>query len=109
MGYEMVEATGNMNMHQHLDNSIRFRLIEINKIKYYYIFECHGQETVSNTFGKDIASFNYFYKNLLVLSVASDGVSTVSFATVICAPVCITSTSLSLVFSILVMELQKHF
>ena len=50
-----------------------------------------------------------FTKNLLVLSAASDGISTVSFATVIWAPVCITSASLSLVFSILVMELQKTF
>ena len=51
-------------------------------------------------FSKYIASFNYFDKSLIVLSVTTGSISIASFATVIGAPVGIVSASFSLAFSI---------
>ena len=49
---------------------------------------------------KYIASFDYFDKSLIVLSVTTGSISIASFATVIGAPVGIVSASFSLAFSI---------
>ena len=49
---------------------------------------------------KDIASFDYFGKSLIVLFVTTGSISIASFATVIGAPVGIASTSFSLAFPI---------
>ena len=49
---------------------------------------------------KYIASFDYLDKSLIVLSVATGGISIASFATAIGTPVGIMSASCSLTFSI---------
>ena len=54
---------------------------------------------MSKKLSKYISFFDYFDKCLIVLSVTSGGVSIASFATVIGAPIVITSASLSLAFS----------
>ena len=55
---------------------------------------------MSKNLSKYNASFEYFNKSLIVLSVATDTMSISSFATVIGAPVGMMSASLSLAFSI---------
>ena len=55
---------------------------------------------MSKKLSKYISFFYYFDKSLIVLSVTSDGVSIASFATVIGAPIGITSARLSLAFSL---------
>ena len=55
---------------------------------------------MSKKLSKYISFFDYFDKSLIVLPVTSGGVSVASFATVIRAPVGITSASLSLTFSL---------
>ena len=55
---------------------------------------------MSKKLGKCISFFDYFDKSLIVLSVTSGGVSIASFATVIGAPIGITSGSVSLAFSL---------
>ena len=55
---------------------------------------------MSKRLGKYIASFDYFDKSLIFLSVATGSISTASFSTVIGAPVGMMSTSLSIAFSI---------
>ena len=55
---------------------------------------------MSKRLSKYIASFDYFDKSLIVLSVATGSISIASFATVIGAPVGIMSASSSLAFSI---------
>ena len=55
---------------------------------------------MSKRLGKYIASFDYFDKSLIVLSVTTGSISIASFATVIGAPVGIISASFSLAFSI---------
>ena len=55
---------------------------------------------MSINLSKYIASLEYFHKSLIVLSIATGGISIASFATVIGAPVEMMSASFSLVFSI---------
>ena len=55
---------------------------------------------MNKNLSKFIASFDYLDKTLTVLSVATGGISTASFATAIGAPVGIMSASCSLAFSI---------
>ena len=55
---------------------------------------------MSKNLSKYIASFEYFDKSLIVLSVATGSISTASFATAIGAPVGIMSAICSLTFSV---------
>ena len=55
---------------------------------------------MSKTLNKYIASFGYFHKSLIVLSVTTGSISITSFAAVIAAPVGIVSASYSLSFYI---------
>ena len=55
---------------------------------------------MSKRLSECIASFDYFDKFLIVLSVTTDSISITSFATVIGAPGGITKASCSLAFSI---------
>ena len=64
---------------------------------------------MSKRFSKYIASFDYFDKSLIVLSVTRSSISTASFATVIGAHVGITSASFSLAFSISPENVKKLF
>ena len=70
-----------------LDNAMKFKTDEINKIKDYFTTEIREEETTSKTYSTYIAALNYFDKVLLVMVAASDDAL---FATVICAPVRIT-------------------
>ena len=55
---------------------------------------------MSKRLSKYIASFDYFDKSLLFLSITTGSISIASFAIVIGAPVGIVSTTFSLAFSI---------
>ena len=55
---------------------------------------------MSKSLSKYTASFEYFHKSLIILSLATGSISIASFATVIGAPVGIMSASCSLAFSI---------
>ena len=77
-------------------NEQNFRLSKINEIKNYFVAEIKEKELMSKRLSKYIASFDYFYKSLIALSVATGSISIVSFATVIGAPVRMMSASCSL-------------
>ena len=83
-----------------LSDQLQFRLNKINEIKDYFVAEIKERELMSKRLSKYIASFDYFDKSLIVLSVTTGSISIASFATVIGAPVRMTSTSSSLAFSI---------
>ena len=78
----------------------QFRLNKIYKIRDYFIAEIEEKELMSKRLRKYIASFDFFDKSLIVLSVATSGISISSFANVIGAPIGIVSASFSLAFSI---------
>ena len=68
-------------------NEQQFWLNKIKEIKDYFVAEITERELISKRLSKYIASFDYFNKSLIVLSVTTGSISFVSFATVIRAPV----------------------
>ena len=89
-----------LNLIANISNDQQFRLNKINEIKYYFIAKIKERELMSKNLSKRIASFEYFDKSLIVLSVATGSISIASFATVTGAPVGIMSASCSLAFSV---------
>ena len=88
------------NLNANISNDQQFRLNKINEIKDYFIAEIRERELMSKRPSKYIASFDYFDKSLIVLSVATGSISIASFAMVIGAPVGMISASCSIAFSI---------
>ena len=88
------------NLTANISNEQQFRLNKINEIKDYFVAEIKERELMSKRLSKYIASFDYFDKSLIVLSVTTGSISVASFATVIRAPVGIVSASYSIAFSI---------
>ena len=78
----------------------QFRLNKINEIKDYFVAKIKKREPMSKRLINYIASFDYFDKSLIFLSVATGSISIASFATVIGAPVGMMSASCSLTFPI---------
>ena len=91
-----------------LSDQQQFRLNKINEIKDYFVAEIKERELMSKRLSKYIASFEYFDKSLIVLSVTTGSISIASFATVIGAPVGIVSANFSLVFSISTGIIKKY-
>ena len=93
-----------------LSDQQQFRLNKINEIKDYFVAEIKERELMSKRLSKYIASFDYFDKPLIILSVTNGSISIASFATIIGAPVGIVNASFSLAFSIstgIVIQLLK--
>ena len=87
-------------LNANISNEQQFRLNKINEIKDYFIAEIKERELMSKRLSKYIASFDYFDKSLIVLSVRTDSISVASFAAVFVAPVGMMSASCGLAFSI---------
>ena len=83
-----------------LSDQQQFRLNKINEIKNYFVPDIKERELMSKRLSKYIASFNYFYKTLIVLFVTAGIISIALFATFIGEPVGIVIASFSLAFSI---------
>ena len=81
-----------------LNDQQQFRLKKINEIKDYFVAEINERELMSKRLSKYIASFDYFDKSVIVLSVTTCSISIASFVTVIGAPVGMGSASFSLAF-----------
>ena len=90
-----------------LNDQQQFRLNKIKETKDYFVAEIKERELMSKRLSKYIASFDYFDKSLIVLSVATGSISIASFATVIGAPVGIMSASFSLAFSVITGFVKK--
>ena len=90
-----------------LNDQQQFRLNKINEIKDYFIAEIKERELMSKRLSKYIASFDYFDKSLIVLSVATGSISIASFASAIGATVGMMSASFSLAFSITIGFVKK--
>ena len=96
------------NLSTTLSNKQKFRLNKINEIKDYFIAEIKERELMSKRLSKYIASFDYFDKSLIVLSVATGSIFFASFATVIGAPAGMMRASCSFAFSITTGIVKKH-
>ena len=60
-------------------NEQQFRLNKINEIKVYFLARIRERELTSKNISKYIASLDYFFKSLNVLSILSDSISIASF------------------------------
>ena len=58
-----------------LNDQQQFRLNKINEIKDYFIAKIKERELMSKRLSKYVASFDYFDKSLIVLSVATGSIS----------------------------------
>ena len=89
------------NINSNLNDQQRFRLNKINEIKDYFVVEIKERQLMRKRLSKYIASFDYFDKLFIVLSVTTSNISIASFVTVIGAPVGMVSASFTLVFRFL--------
>ena len=78
----------------------KFWLYAISKIENYFIEEINQRKSCSQKLNKYVTTFDYIDKILIVLSATAGGVSIISFASVIGAPVGIASASFTLIFSL---------
>ena len=82
-----------------LSEQTKFRLSEIIGIENYFHQEINQRKSCSKKLSK-YATFDYIDKVLIVLNAASGGVSIISFASVVGAPVGIAGASFTLIFSL---------
>ena len=75
------------NLSANISNDQQFKLNKISEIKDYFIAEIKERVLMRKNLSKYIASFEYFDKSLIVLSLATGSISMASFATAIRAPV----------------------
>ena len=90
-----------------LSEQTKFRLDEINKIENCFIEEINQRKSCSQQLNRYIITFNYIDKILVVLSTKTEGVSIISFTSVIGAPVGIVSASFTLIFSLTTRIVKK--
>ena len=75
------------DIYPNLHDQQQLRVNKINEIKDYFVAEIKERKLMSKRVSKYVASFDYFDKPVIVLSVTTGSISIVSFATVIGAPV----------------------
>ena len=88
------------NLSENVSNEQQLRLNKINEIKDYFLAEVRERELITKNPSKYIASFEYFNKSLILLSVLASSISFASFASVIGAPAGILGASCGITFSI---------
>ena len=83
-----------------LDNLTKFRLDEINKIKYYLNSEIKERKDIIKKISKYIVAFDYADKLFIALSASFGTLSIVSYATIVGISVGIAGASLTLIFTV---------
>ena len=83
-----------------LSDQTKIRLDEIKKIKDYFHEEINQRKLSSKKLNKYVTTFNYIDKSLTVLNATTGGLSIISHATVVGAPVWIVSDGFTMVFSL---------
>ena len=90
-----------------LTDQTKFRLNEITKIENYFNEEINQKKSCSKKLSKYVTNFDYTDKVLIVLSATSDGVSIISFTSIVGAPAGIASASFTLFFSLTTEVIKK--
>ena len=83
-----------------LTDQTKFRLYEIKDIENDFINEINQQKSYGKILNRYATIYDYIDKILIILSATTEGISIISFATAIGAPVGIASSSFTLIFSI---------
>ena len=90
-----------------LSEQTKFWLSEIIGIENYFHQEINQRKSCSNKWSKYVAVFDYIDQAWIFLSVASGGVSFISFTSIAEAPVRIASASFTLLFSLTTVIVKK--
>ena len=90
-----------------LSEQQKFRLSEIIGIENYFYQEINQRKSCSRKLNKYVTAFDYIDKILIVLSATSSGVSVISFASIVGAPIGIASASLAIIFSLTTRIVKK--
>ena len=88
------------NSNLDLNNLTKFRLDEINKIKYYLNTGIKERKDIVKKISKYIVAFDYADKLFITLSALFGTLSIVSHATIVGIPVGIAGASLTLIFTV---------
>ena len=83
-----------------LTDQTKFRLYEIKNIENDFINEINQQKPYSKKLNRYVTNFDYIDKILIILRATTGGISIISFATAIGAPVGLASASFTLIFSL---------
>ena len=89
-----------MNNILELASENKYRLDEINKIRYYFSNEIKERKDIIKKLNKYLVSFDYLDKIFITLSASFGTLSITSYASVIGIPAGITGSSLTLIFTI---------
>ena len=90
-----------------LSEQNEFRLDEISKTDKYFIEEINQWKLYSKKLNKYITTFDYIDKILIIINVTTWGVSIISFANAIGAPVGIANACFTLIFSLTTRIVKK--
>ena len=83
-----------------LSEQTKFRLSQIIGIEDYFLQEINQRKSCSKKLSEYVTAFDYIDKILIVLNATKSGVCIISSASVVGAPVGITSASFTLIFSL---------
>ena len=95
------------NINLELNEIIKFRLDEINKIKEYFNNEIKERKDIIKKLSKYIVAFDYADKIFITLSESFGTLSIASHATVVGIPVGIAGASLTLIFTLTTIIVKK--
>ena len=90
-----------------LSEQTKLRLSEIIGIENYFYQETDQRKSCSKKSIKYVTTFDYINKILIVLSATSGGGSTISFTSIVGAPVGVTCASFTLMFSLITGIVKK--
>ena len=97
---ELLKEYLKMNNIIELTDVNKYRLDEINKIRYYFDNEVKERKDIIKKLNKYLVSFDYLDKIFITLSASFGTLSIASYASVVGIPAGITGASLTLVFKI---------
>ena len=95
-----VSKANRANEISELKDLTKYRLDEINKIKYYFNAEITERKDIVKKNSKYIAAFDYADKLFITLSASFGTLSIASYATIVGIPVGIAGASLTLIFTV---------
>ena len=96
------------NFNLKFNDLTKFRLDEINKIKYYFNLEIKERKEITKKLSKYIVVFDYADKIFITLSASFGTLSLISHATAKGIPVGLAGSSLTVLFSITTGIVKKN-
>ena len=103
-----VSKANRANEISEINDLTKFRLDEVNKIKYYLNAEIKERKDIVKKISKYIVAFDYADKLFITLCASFGTLSIVSHATVVGIPVGIAGASLTIIFTVTTGVVKKY-